>query len=78
MKRLRLRFDGYIFSPKLLYSIQLGFTPYDSKDLPNGNVNIVRDAMVYYMLPTISVSVSVRLRSRLIVLVSILPVLFSL
>ena len=49
VKRLRLRFDGYIFSPKLLYSIQLGFTPYDAKDLPNGNTNIVRDAMVYYM-----------------------------
>lgn len=49
VKRLRLRFDGYIFSPKLLYSIQLGFTPYDSGDLPNGNTNIVRDAMVYYM-----------------------------
>ncbi len=49
VKRLRLRFDGYIFSPKLLYSIQLGFTPYDAKDIPNGNVNIVRDAMVYYM-----------------------------
>lgn len=49
VKRLRLRFDGYIFSPKLLYSIQLGFTPYDAKDLPNGNSNIVRDAMVYYM-----------------------------
>ena len=31
VKRLRLRFDGYIFSPKLLYSIQLGFTPYDSR-----------------------------------------------
>ena len=37
VKRLRLRFDGYIFSPKLLYSIQLGFTPYDAKDIPNGN-----------------------------------------
>lgn len=49
VKRLRLRFDGYIFSPKLLYSIQLGFTPYDAKELPNGNVNIVRDAMIYYM-----------------------------
>lgn len=49
VKRLRLRFDGYIFSPKLLYSIQLGFTPYDAKVLPNGNMNIVRDAMVYYM-----------------------------
>lgn len=49
VKRLRLRFDGYIYSPKLLYSIQLGFTPYDAKTLPNGNTNIVRDAMVYYM-----------------------------
>ncbi|MDO5571049.1 MAG: porin [Bacteroidales bacterium] len=49
VKRLRLRFDGYIYSPKLTYSIQLGFTPYDSKELPNGNVNIVRDAMVYYI-----------------------------
>lgn len=49
VKRLRLRFDGYIYSPKLTYSIQLGFTPYDAKDLPNGNVNIVRDAMVYYI-----------------------------
>ena len=49
VKRLRLRFDGYIFSPKLLYSIQLGFTPYDARDLPNGNTNIVRDAIVYYM-----------------------------
>ena len=45
VKRLRLRFDGYIYSPKLTYSIQLGFTPYDAKELPNGNVNIVRDAM---------------------------------
>ena len=26
VKRLRLRFDGYIFSPKFIYSIQLGFT----------------------------------------------------
>lgn len=49
VKRLRLRFDGYIYSPKLTYSIQLGFTPYDAKDLPNGNVNIVRDAMIYYV-----------------------------
>ena len=49
VKRLRLRFDGYIFSPKLLYSIQLGFTPYDAKTLPDGNTNIVRDAMIYYM-----------------------------
>lgn len=49
VKRLRLRFDGYIYSPKLTYSIQLGFTPYDAKPLPNENVNIVRDAMIYYI-----------------------------
>ena len=49
VKRLRLRFDGYIYSPKLVYSIQLGFTHYDSEGLPNGNKNIIRDAIVYYI-----------------------------
>lgn len=48
VKRLRLRFDGYLYSPKILYSIQLGFTPYDTKVLPNGNNNFVRDAMIFY------------------------------
>ena len=46
VKRLRLRFDGYILTEKLLYSIQLGFTPYDTRTLPNGNMNFVRDAMI--------------------------------
>lgn len=49
VKRLRLRFDGFIFTQKLQYSIQLGFSPYDSETLPNGNLNIVRDAMVYFV-----------------------------
>lgn len=49
IKRLRLRFDGFIYSPKLVYSIQLGFTQYDAETLPNGNKNIVRDAIVYYV-----------------------------
>lgn len=49
VKRLRLRFDGYVYSPKLVYSIQLGFTGYDAEVLPNGNMNIVRDAIVYYV-----------------------------
>ncbi|HIW64928.1 MAG TPA: OprO/OprP family phosphate-selective porin [Candidatus Alistipes intestinipullorum] len=49
VKRLRLRFDGYIYSPKLVYSIQLGFTFHDAEELPNGNANIVRDAIVYYV-----------------------------
>lgn len=49
VKRLRLRFDGFIYSPKLVYSIQLGFTAYDAEDLPDGKTNIVRDAIVYYV-----------------------------
>lgn len=49
VKRLRLRFDGFIYSPKLVYSVQLGFTAYDSEPLPDGNTNIVRDAIVYYV-----------------------------
>lgn len=49
VKRLRLRFDGHIYSPKLVYSVQLGFTSYDTDPLPNGNMNIVRDAIVYYV-----------------------------
>lgn len=49
VKRLRLRFDGFIYSPKLVYSIQLGFTAYDAETLPDGKTNIVRDAIVYYV-----------------------------
>ncbi len=48
VKRLRLRFDGYLFSPKFIYSIQLGFSNYDAESRPNGSVNIIRDAIVYY------------------------------
>ena len=49
VKRLRRRFDGYVCSPNLVYSSQLGFTGYDAEVLPNGNMNIVRDAIVYYV-----------------------------
>ena len=48
IRRLRLRFDGYVFSPKVLYTIQLGFSGNDSKQTPNGNTNIIKDAIVYY------------------------------
>ena len=48
IRRLRLRMDGYLYSPKLSYTIQLGFTrgdqDYDATDL----ANIVRDAAVFY------------------------------
>ena len=49
VKRLRLRFDGYIFSPKVVYSIQLGFSSYDTEVIPNGSMNLIRDAIVYYV-----------------------------
>ncbi len=48
IRRLRLRMDGYMYSPKLSYSIQLGFTrgdqDYDDTDV----ANIVRDAVIFY------------------------------
>lgn len=49
IKRLHMRFDGYVFTPQVAYSIQLGYTPYDAKDLPDGGINILRDAMIYYV-----------------------------
>ena len=49
IKRLHMRFDGHVFTPKVAYSIQLGYTPYDAKELPDGGINIVRDAMLYYI-----------------------------
>lgn len=47
-KRLRLRFEGFAFSPKLSYVIQLGFTGYDNDGL-SGTANMVRDAIIYYI-----------------------------
>ena len=47
-KRLRLRFEGFAFSPKLSYVIQLGFTGYDNDGL-SGTANLVRDAIIYYI-----------------------------
>ena len=48
IRRLRLRMDGYLYSTKIDYTIQLGFTrgdqDYDATDL----ANIVRDAAVFY------------------------------
>ncbi len=48
IRRLRLRMDGFIYNPKLSYSIQLGFSrgdqDYDDTDVPN----LVRDAVIFY------------------------------
>lgn len=50
VRRLRLRFDGYVLSPKIQYYIQLGFSKSDL-DLDGGEyAQPIRDAIVYYFL----------------------------
>ena len=49
IRRLRLRFDGYVGDPKFLYAIQLSFAPGDVGEVHEGeNINIIRDAVVFY------------------------------
>jgi hypothetical protein len=49
IRRLRLRFDGYVLNPKFLYVIQLSFAPGDVGEIQEGeNINIIRDAVFYY------------------------------
>jgi len=49
IRRLRLRFDGFVGSPKFEYSIQLSFAGGDVGAAEEGkNTNIIRDAIVYY------------------------------
>lgn len=50
IRRLRMRVDGYIFTPKVSYSIQLAFTRSDQDFDDTGVANIVRDAVVFYNL----------------------------
>lgn len=49
IRRLRLRFDGYVGNPKFQYAIQLSFAPGDVGEIEEGkNLNIIRDAVVSY------------------------------
>lgn len=49
IRRLRLRFDGYVGNPKFMYTIQLAFSPEDVGTLKNGeNLHVIRDAIVFY------------------------------
>ncbi|RZL31208.1 MAG: porin, partial [Pedobacter sp.] len=49
IRRLRLRFDGYVGSPKFLYALQLSFAPGDVGEVQEGeNLNIIRDAVIFY------------------------------
>ncbi len=50
VRRLRLRLDGYLLTPKIQYYVQLGFSRSDL-DLDNGNfAQPIRDAIIYYFL----------------------------
>ena len=48
VRRLRLRFDGFIYTPKLYYLIQLAFTRSDMDYDDTGFPNVIRDAMIIY------------------------------
>lgn len=51
VRRLRLRFDGFVGNPSFVYAIQLSFAPGDVGTIEEGqNINIIRDAVVYYIL----------------------------
>jgi len=50
VRRLRLRFDGYVGNPQFMYAIQLSFAPGDTGgEIEEGqNLQIIRDAVVFY------------------------------
>ena len=54
VRRLRLKFEGFVYNPKLTYYIQLSFArgdmDYRGFDLNrvNNNPNVIRDAIVFY------------------------------
>jgi len=48
VRRLRLRFDGYILNHNLNYYIQLSFSRSDQEWDGQSAPNIIRDAMIYY------------------------------
>lgn len=48
VRRLRLRFDGFIFTPRLIYNIQLSFSRADMDWDVSGVPNVLRDAALHY------------------------------
>ncbi len=49
VRRLRLRFDGYVGDPRFLYVLQLSFSPGDVGQIEDGeNLNLIQDAVVSY------------------------------
>lgn len=56
IRRLRLRLDGFAFSPRITYAIQLSFATDDaSQQVGEYNLNLIRDAVVFYrVLPELT------------------------
>ncbi len=48
IKRLRLRSSGFLYSKKLTYSFQLGFSPGDMDVENSEHPQLIRDAVVFY------------------------------
>jgi phosphate-selective porin OprO/OprP len=49
VRRLRLRFDGFVGNPKFLYVLQISFGAGDvGTEKAGENLNVIRDAMFYY------------------------------
>lgn len=48
IRRLRMRLDGYIYTPKISYSVQLAFSRGDQDFDDSGVPNIIRDAIMFY------------------------------
>src|SRR5690606_36684486 len=46
--RLRMRMDGYIYTPRISYSVQVAFSRSDQDFDDTGVPNIVRDAVLLY------------------------------
>lgn len=50
VRRMRLRFDGFIYDPRLTYIIQLSFSRGDLDFDDTGFPNVLRDAMIQYQV----------------------------
>ncbi|MFN7489949.1 MAG: porin, partial [Chryseotalea sp.] len=50
VRRMRLRFDGFIYDPRLTYIIQLSFSRGDMDFDDTGFPNVLRDAMIQYQV----------------------------
>jgi phosphate-selective porin OprO/OprP len=50
VRRVRLRFDGFVYTPRIRYSLQLSFANEDIGDFVGSIPNLLRDGMLYYQI----------------------------